>query len=129
MAIRVLFLCTGNSARSVIAEALLKQLGGPAFNSFSAGTHPKGINPYTARVLAEERVDLTGFGSKDVSEFIGQDFDYVITVCDSAAEECPETSAPASFFPIPADPAKERCARPPQPPPEPFWRSPVRARP
>jgi len=89
VAIRVLFLCTGNSARSVIAEALLEQLGGPAFNSFSAGTHPKGINPYTARVLAEERVDLTGFRSKNVSEFIGQDFDYVITVCDSAAEECP----------------------------------------
>jgi arsenate reductase len=89
VAIRVLFLCTGNSARSVIAEALLKQIGGSAFEVFSAGTHPKGLNPYTARVLAEDEIDLAGFRSKDLSEFIGRDFDYVITVCDSAAEECP----------------------------------------
>ena len=89
MAIRVLFLCTGNSARSVIAEALLREMGGAEFEVFSAGTHPKGLNPFTARVLAQEHIDLAGFRSKNVSELIGQDFDYVITVCDDAAEECP----------------------------------------
>jgi arsenate reductase len=87
--ISVLFLCTGNSARSVIAEALLKSMGGADFEVQSAGTHPKGLNPYTAKVLDQAGLDVTGFRSKNVDEFIGQDFDYVITVCDSAAEECP----------------------------------------
>jgi arsenate reductase (thioredoxin) len=87
--VRVLFLCTGNSARSVIGEALLKDLGGDAFDVVSAGTRPKGINPYTTRVLADEGISLDGFRSKNVDEFIGQRFDYVITVCDNAAEECP----------------------------------------
>jgi arsenate reductase len=88
-AIRVLFLCTGNSARSVLAEALLRAIGGDDFEVFSAGTRPKGINPLTVRVLAQEGLDVAGLRSKDVSEFVEQDFDYVITVCDSAAEECP----------------------------------------
>ena len=87
--IRVLFLCTGNSARSVIAEALLRQLGEGDFEVFSAGTRPKGINPFTLRILGEQGIDAAGFHSKLVDDFIGQDFDYVITVCDSAAEECP----------------------------------------
>jgi arsenate reductase len=86
---RVLVLCTGNSARSVIAEALLRECAGGAFEVQSAGTHPKGINPFTTRVLVEERIPLEGFRSKSVDEFAGQHFDYVITVCDSAAEECP----------------------------------------
>jgi arsenate reductase len=87
--IRVLFLCTGNSARSVIGAALLRQTGGDAFEVVSAGTHPKGINPYTVRVLEPLGIDLSGERSKDLSEFEGQAFDYVITVCDAAAEECP----------------------------------------
>jgi arsenate reductase len=87
--IRVLFLCTGNSARSIIGAALLRKIGGDAFEVESAGTHPKGINPYTVRVLEAMNVDLTGEHSKDVAQFAGQDFDYVITVCDRAAEECP----------------------------------------
>ena len=87
--IRVLFLCTGNSARSIIGAALLRQTGGDAFDVVSAGTHPKGINPYTVRVLEPLGIDLSGERSKDVSEFEGQTFDYVITVCDAAAEECP----------------------------------------
>jgi len=87
--IRVLFLCTGNSARSVIAEALLRQIGGAGFEAYSAGTHPKGINPYTERALEQAGLTLDGFRSKNVAEFVGQSFDYVITVCDSAAEECP----------------------------------------
>ena len=87
--IRVLFLCTGNSARSVIAEALLREEGRDAFEVFSAGTHPKGINPHTLKVLDQADLDIEGFRSKSVDEFIDQTFDYVITVCDSAAEECP----------------------------------------
>ncbi len=87
--IRVLFLCTGNSARSIIGAALLRKMGGDAFDVVSAGTHPKGINPYTIRVLEPLNIDLSGERSKNVSEFIGEQFDYVITVCDAAAEECP----------------------------------------
>ncbi len=85
----VLFLCTGNSARSVIAEALLKDLGGSDFEVHSAGTHPKGINPLTTKVLQQAQLDVSGLRSKDVYEFSGQDFNYVVTVCDNAAEECP----------------------------------------
>jgi len=87
--IRVLFLCTGNSARSIIGAALLKQMAGDQFDVFSAGTHPKGINPYTVRALNAAHIDISDERSKNVSEFAGQSFDYVITVCDSAAEECP----------------------------------------
>ena len=89
MTTRVLFLCTGNSARSVIAEALLKKMGGDDFEVYSAGTDPKGINPFTTKVLEFEHVDMSGFRSKSMDEFIGQKFDYVITVCDQAAERCP----------------------------------------
>jgi len=87
--IQVLFLCTGNSARSIIGASLLRQTGGDAFAVFSAGTRPKGINPYTVRVLEPLGIDLSTEGSKNVSEYLGDQFDYVITVCDSAAEECP----------------------------------------
>lgn len=87
--IRVLFLCTANSARSIIAAGLLRQLGGDDFAAFSAGTRPAGINPYTVRVLEPLAIDLSKERSKHVSEFADQSFDYVITVCDSAAEECP----------------------------------------
>ena len=87
--IRVLFLCSGNSARSIIGAALLRKIGGDTFEVASAGTRPKGINPYTVRVLRPLNIDLSGERSKDVAEFTGQTFDYVITVCDAAAEECP----------------------------------------
>jgi arsenate reductase len=87
--IRVLFVCTGNSARSQIAEALLRDLGGADFEVMSAGTEPKGINPYTVRVLGEIGIDWTGAVSKSVTEFLGQPFDYVITVCDRARQTCP----------------------------------------
>jgi thioredoxin type arsenate reductase len=87
--IRVLFLCTGNSARSVIAEALLKSIGGGDFEVYSAGTHPKGINPFTVRVLQQAGLDPSEFHSKSMNEYVDQKFDYVITVCDNAAEECP----------------------------------------
>lgn len=87
--IRVLFVCTGNSARSVMAEALLRQHGGSAFEVHSAGTEPKGINPLTLRVLAEAGIEGSWARSKSVDEFVGQSFDYVITVCDQARQSCP----------------------------------------
>jgi arsenate reductase len=87
--IRVLFVCTGNSARSQLAEALLTQHGGAAFAAFSAGTVPKGVNPYTLRVLAEVGIDWSHARSKSVDEFLDQPFDYVITVCDRARQSCP----------------------------------------
>ena len=87
--IRVLFVCTGNSARSQIAEALLRDFGGDDFEVNSAGTEPHGVNPYTVRVLDEIGIDWSGARSKSVTEFIGQPFDYVITVCDRARQTCP----------------------------------------
>jgi arsenate reductase len=89
MAIRVLFLCTGNSARSLIAEALLRHIDSARFEAFSAGTDPKGVNPLTVRILAEVGIDISHARSKSVSELLGQEFDYVITVCDQARETCP----------------------------------------
>lgn len=87
--IRVLFVCTGNSARSVMAEALLRHHGGSAFEAHSAGTEPKGVNPLTLRVLSEAGIDGSWARSKSVTEFAGQRFDYVITVCDQARQACP----------------------------------------
>ncbi len=87
--IRVLFVCTGNSARSVMAEATLRHHGGDAFEVHSAGTEPKGINPLTLRVLAEAGIDASFARSKSVDEFLGQSFDYVVTVCDQARQACP----------------------------------------
>ena len=87
--IRVLFVCTGNSARSVMAEALLRHHGGQRFEVHSAGTEPKGVNPLTLRVLAEAGIDASFARSKSVDEFLGQSFDYVVTVCDQARQTCP----------------------------------------
>jgi len=87
--IRVLFVCTGNSARSQIAEALLRDFGGPDFAVFSAGVEPKGVNPYTVRALDEVGIDWSNARSKSVTEYLGQRFDYVITVCDRARQTCP----------------------------------------
>ena len=87
--IRVLFVCTGNSARSQIAEALLRDFGGADFAAFSAGTEPKGVNPYTVRVLEEIGIDWSAARSKSATEFLGQPLDYVVTVCDRARQSCP----------------------------------------
>jgi arsenate reductase len=72
-----------------MAEALLRQHGGDAFEVYSAGTEPKGVNPLTLRVLAEAGLDGSFARSKSVDEFLGQRFDYVITVCDQARQTCP----------------------------------------
>jgi arsenate reductase len=87
--IRVLFVCTGNSGRSQIAEALLSHLGGRAFEVRSAGTTPRSVSPHVAVVLAERGIDWAGARSKSIDRFLGQRFDYVITVCDRARETCP----------------------------------------
>jgi arsenate reductase (thioredoxin) len=86
---RVLFLCTGNSARSQIAEALLPLIAPGGFEAFSAGTNPCGVNPCAVEAMAELDVDMSAQRSKHVSEFADQHFDYVVTVCDRAKESCP----------------------------------------
>jgi len=88
-AIRVIFVCTGNSARSQMAEALLQRDGGDRFEVFSAGVSPRGVHPMTIVSLDKVGIDITGARSKAVGEFLGQRFDYVITVCDRARATCP----------------------------------------
>jgi len=87
--IRVLFVCTHNSARSQIAEALLARYGGPDFEVHSAGTEATRVNPFAVSVLTELDIDWSGARSKVITEFLDQEFDYVITVCDRARETCP----------------------------------------
>ena len=87
--IRVLFVCTHNSARSQIAEALLKHYGGSDFDVASAGTEATRVNPYAVRVLAGAGIDWSHAESKTIDRFLDQRFDYVITVCDRAKATCP----------------------------------------
>jgi protein-tyrosine-phosphatase/DNA-binding transcriptional ArsR family regulator len=86
----VLFLCTGNSARSQIAEALCEQLSGGAVSAASAGSHPKPLHPNAVRVMRERGIDLADRRSKHLSEFSHGRFDYVISLCDRVREVCPE---------------------------------------
>jgi len=86
----VLFLCTGNSCRSQIAEAWLREFGGEQFNVFSAGLEPHSVNPLTISVMEETGYDMSEHHSKHLDEFIGKvDFDYLITVCGNANDRCP----------------------------------------
>ncbi|MEO0231287.1 MAG: arsenate reductase ArsC [candidate division WOR-3 bacterium] len=89
---KVLFLCMHNSARSQMAEGLLKKLCGKDYEVYSAGINPKGVNPYAIKVMAEIGIDISGYRSKSIEEFKDMEFDYVITVCDETKEVCP-------FFP------------------------------
>jgi arsenate reductase len=90
---KVLFLCTGNSARSQMAEAFLRRLGGESYEAFSAGLNPSTINPFTLNVMDEIGYDLEGQRSKGLDKYLGREtFDYLITVCDHADKNCP-------FFP------------------------------
>jgi arsenate reductase len=86
---RILILCTGNSARSQMAEGLMREAMGGNAEVFSAGTKPSLVRPEAIAVMAELGIDLSGHRSKSVDEFAGQEFDYVITVCDNANEACP----------------------------------------
>ncbi len=86
---RVLFVCTGNRARSQMAEGLLRHVAGDRFDVHSAGTAPSGLSELTIAAMREIGIDVSAQWSKSVDEFAGQGFDYVITVCDSARESCP----------------------------------------
>jgi len=86
---RVLILCTGNSARSQMAEGLLRHDAGEGFEVASAGVAPSSVRPEAIQVMNEVGIDISGHRSKSVDEFTGQEFDYVITVCDNANEQCP----------------------------------------
>ena len=86
---RVLILCTGNSARSQMAEGLLRHDAGKVYEVFSAGTKPTHVRPEAITVMREVGIDISGHRSKSVDEFAGRDFEYVITVCDNAKESCP----------------------------------------
>ena len=86
---KILILCTGNSARSQMAEGLLKNIGGGRFEVYSAGVKPSQVRPEAVEVMGEIGIDISGHRSKSVDEFVGQDFDYIMTVCNDAKERCP----------------------------------------
>lgn len=87
---KILFICTGNSARSIMAEALMNRLSRGNFQAFSAGSKPSGtVNPMTIETLKNNGISSDGYRSKPLDEFLGQDIDIVVTVCDSAKESCP----------------------------------------
>ena len=89
---RLLFLCTGNSARSQMAEGLMRHLRGNEFEVFSAGTEPKGIHPLATEAMKEIGIDISAHRSKHLDEYGEEEFDYIVTLCDHAAKTCP-------FFP------------------------------
>ncbi|NOY79352.1 MAG: arsenate reductase ArsC [Calditrichaeota bacterium] len=89
---KILVICTGNSARSQMAEGFFRVLGKGKVEVKSAGTHPTTVNPFAIRAMAEAGIDISHHRSKSIREFYGEPFDFVITVCDKAKEECP-------FFP------------------------------
>ncbi|HML15939.1 MAG TPA: arsenate reductase ArsC [Bryobacteraceae bacterium] len=91
----VLILCTGNSARSQMAEGLLRHLAGDRFDVESAGIHPSFVRPEAIAVMGELGIDVSHHRSKSVEEFLGEPFDFVITVCDHAREHCPLFPGPA----------------------------------
>lgn len=87
---RILFLCTGNSARSQMAEAFLRKYGGDRFEAHSAGLEPKGMNPFTVKAMAEVGIDVSTQESKAAELYLGRmEFEYVVTVCDDADRNCP----------------------------------------
>jgi arsenate reductase (thioredoxin) len=86
---RILFLCTGNSCRSQMAEAWTKHLKGDQFEAYSAGVNPKGVDPRAIKAMAEAGTDISGWKSKEVDALGDTEFDYVVTLCDNARESCP----------------------------------------
>jgi arsenate reductase len=103
MVARVLILCTGNSCRSQMAEAILRDLGQGQIEAFSAGTRPWPIMPMTIRALDEIGLDIRGARSKGIPEFLGQPFDVVVTVCDDAREACPVWPGDGRTIHVPFD--------------------------
>jgi protein-tyrosine-phosphatase len=105
---RVLFLCTGNSARSQMAEALCARSSGGTVEAVSAGSHPKPLHPNAVRVLRDRGIDISGWRSKHLSEFARDRFDHVVTLCDRVREICPELpGAPETIHWSIPDPARE----------------------
>ncbi|MBT4865040.1 MAG: arsenate reductase ArsC [Planctomycetaceae bacterium] len=104
---RVLFLCTGNSCRSQMAEGLLRQLGGDQYESLSAGSKPSGyVHPMAVEAMRELGIDISAQLSKSIDDFLppaGQQPDVVVSVCDSAARECPAFPGPVQRIPLPFD--------------------------
>lgn len=92
---RVLILCTANSARSQLAEGILRSLHGDRFEVHSAGAYPASVRPEAIEVLAEIGIDISHHRSKSTAEFAGQSFDYILTVCDNARDACPHFPGPA----------------------------------
>ena len=92
---KVLFVCTGNGARSQMAEAILRERAGDRVEVASAGSHPKSVHPNAIKVLAERGIDISRARSKPIDGFRGRHFDYVITLCDKVREICPEFPGPA----------------------------------
>lgn len=105
---RALILCTGNSARSQMAEGILRHDGGGSFEVESAGVNPSRVRPEAVEAMREIGIDISSHISKSADEFVGQDFDYIITVCDNARETCP-------FFPGHAERIHQSFEDPPAP--------------
>jgi arsenate reductase len=95
---KILFLCTGNSARSQMAEGYLRNLASSNFEPLSAGIEPKGLNPLAVEAMKEVGIDISQQTSKDVREFLGQAIPYVVTVCDNAKQRCPIFSRTYKFL-------------------------------
>lgn len=95
---KVLFLCTGNSARSQMAEGFLRSVAGERFDAMSAGIAPKGLNPLAVAAMREIGIDISSQSSKDVTEFVGTPVQYVVTVCANAREKCPVFPATVKFM-------------------------------
>lgn len=105
--IKILVLCTGNSCRSQMAEGFFRHFGGDRINVKSAGLEPKGVNPRATAVMKEVGIDISEHASNHLNEYLNENFDYVITVCDNAAENCPvwpkNTLSVHWSFPDPAE--------------------------
>ncbi len=86
---RIIVLCTGNSCRSQMAEGFFRSCGGDSIEVFSAGLEPGGVNPLAIKVMQEVDIDISGHTSNNLNEYLDIEFDYVITVCDNAAQKCP----------------------------------------
>ena len=95
---RILVLCTGNSCRSQIAEGYLRNLAGDRATVYSAGVETHGVNPRAIQVMKEDGIDISHHTSNNINEYLGMDFDFVITVCDNAKERCPFFPSTAKKF-------------------------------
>ena len=95
--LKILVICTGNSARSQMAEGFLKYYK-KDWEIYSAGTKPKGLNPLAVEVMSEKGIDISGYKSKSIDLFLNKKFDYVVTVCDNAKESCPVFPGNAKYL-------------------------------